>query len=604
MHNQLRNFSPFPSQPQLQPHSTQTRPHSAQPQPHSAQPQPHSAQTQPHSHQYTIYRNTAPLIPYPPSSSHLTHSHHPTSHLIHTPHPTSHLTHSPHPTSHLANSPHLTISPWWFTQFAQVIRDRHGLHLAHLLRVEVWCRQMMCDDYSIDKALKQIGRFENGPFSFGDHPNKPNGTSVTLRPVVEAFLKAMREMSQGHSSEVRWENVVTHASAMLTGYINVIKTDRAGPCYKWLAPGLMIISRFLAKAGREADKQSDSDHNLAAELTGEDEVEEEREESGENKNQVMVLNKFRNFLGFFRGDDRRQATYILLVTESIKSCLALRNMNLAQSFLTQLQQQSNWMKQSEFVASVPKGSMVSFQFNLGKLEMQRDLVEPSEKAESALLWAFANSRATPKMKRSILNCLLVVRLQLGKIPSNILMQKYNLNRYREVVEALTKGNVKLFEHAMDNYWSEFTDDGTFFLLERMKFFVYRTALKNTYIWATKHLMAGSSTPHIMPIGVFTAALKWQIDGKNKINNNINDIDNSMTNNDNLNNDNDNALRDIAMMYEKYEDKIEFDDEEMLCIFSNLIKMRWVLGYVAWEHRKIVFAKGKDPFPPLRKSISK
>jgi len=175
-----------------------------------------------------------------------------------------------------------------------------------------------------------------------------------------------------------------------------------------------------------------------------------------------------------------------------------------------------------------------FKYFLGKLYMQQ---EQFDTAEEALVWAFAHCKPNTKLKTSILECLVVVRLRLGKMPSHDMICRYKIPHYLEILESVQFGNIGKFEHAMATYWRLFTDDGTFFVLERMKFLVYRTCLKNTYIWTKKH-MPNEVSPHIMPIGVFTAAFKWQVD-------------------------------------QQPDQVVQFDDDEMMCIMANLIKMTWI-----------------------------
>eukprot|EP01068_Selenidium_serpulae_P009873 Selendium_serpulae@DN5341_c0_g1_i1.p1 len=260
-------------------------------------------------------------------------------------------------------------------------------------------------------------------------------------------------------------------------------------------------------------------------------------------------------------------------------------MTLAQTFLTQIAQIGEIPPDN-----VPRVSFVNFKFYLGKLEMQREIKEPSGKAETALAWAFQYCSSRSRLKKSILECLVVVRLQVGKIPSNELMMKYNLVRYAEIVRSVIKGDVRRFENALAKYWREFTEDGTSFALERMKFLVYRTALKNTYLWAREHMPP--EKPQIMPIGVFTAALKWQVDESYS----------EAFNDEPLTMGESSSSSDGRIGGVNRDTTVQFDDEEMLCIFAKLISLGWIRGYLSWEQGKIVLSK-EDPFPSLRKIMA-
>lgn len=470
----------------------------------------------------------------------------------------------------------------WLDSVEEFVHNRNGAKLAHFFNPEETLKRLNRHfllrqiDHEL-KALPTTGRFVRGYFEFGKY---------TFLPIVQSFLHVLRELVSAQDDRIQWDKIVSHCvgttqrSGLLSDWVNVLTQQEAGPCYRWLFPGLMVICGFLTKAGYEADQKAESDYKLAAELSGGD---GDEMETHENSQQIKVVNFFRSQLSAFRRDEQRRAAYVILITESIKGCLVLRNMTLAQTFLTQIAQIGEIPPDN-----VPRVSLVNFKFYLGKLEMQREIKEPSGKAETALAWAFQYCSPKSRLKKSILECLVVVRLQIGKIPSNELMMKYNLVRYAEIVHSVIKGDVRRFENALSKYWREFTEDGTSFALERMKFLVYRTALKNTYLWARAHMPP--EKPQIMPIGIFTAALKWQLDESYC----------DAFNDDPLITESSNSG---CHPYHSQDSIVQFDDEEMLCIFAKLISLGWIRGYLSWEQGKIVLSKKEDPFPSLRKIMA-
>eukprot|EP01069_Polyplicarium_translucidae_P009501 Polyplicarium_translucidae@DN3323_c0_g1_i10.p1 len=208
--------------------------------------------------------------------------------------------------------------------------------------------------------------------------------------------------------------------------------------------------------------------------------------------------------------------------------------------------------------NVPAKYLVTFRFYLGKLYMQQELYA---KAEDALDWAFMNCKLDPRksaLKRGIFECLVAVRLRLGKLPPPSLLRIYGVSYYDDIIDAMRKGNIATFDAALKSHQRKFISEGTLLCLENLKFTVYRTLVRRAKVWATKNL---DTDGNVLPISLFTAAFKWQID----------------------------------------ESLVAFDDEEMACILATLIKMEYLKGYIAWEHRKIVFSK-LEPLPSLQRVL--
>ncbi|KAL8451323.1 hypothetical protein Emed_002051 [Eimeria media] len=117
--------------------------------------------------------------------------------------------------------------------------------------------------------------------------------------------------------------------------------------------------------------------------------------------------------------------------------------------------------------------------------------------------------------RNILECLVATRLRMGKLPSAELLEKYQIYTTDYVLE---ENESVLIKH------------GTILCVERLRFIVFRTLMKRMKDWWAKSGLA--TKPNIVPISVFTAAIKWQSD----------DL---------------------------------FDDDEMACISANLIRMGYI-----------------------------
>ncbi|OII78020.1 hypothetical protein cand_036680 [Cryptosporidium andersoni] len=352
----------------------------------------------------------------------------------------------------------------------------------------------------------------------------------SLRIVTENFLEICRECTK---NSCQWNNVISNGTMLLNGWIEIYRDPDALPC-QWLVPVLIKVCSFLSRAGIIADSQLNVGYF----------ENDDNDEDYQNKYQITVLNAIRQQIGKFRGDEDRQAGYIVLMTESIKCCMQLRNMQMASTFLKHIEL-SNIDS-----SKVLRGPMVLFRYFLGKLYMQQENFLLSEEQ---LAWAFGHSNfKNVSFKRNILECLIAVRLRLGLLPSLKLLKKYKMHHYMEVREAILQGNVKRFEKTLHDFSANFIHHGTILCVERVKFIVYRNLMRRIRSWSDKNL---PGDPNKISFSAFEAGFKWQ------------------------------------------SDEI-FDQQEMACICANLIKLGYVKGYISWEHQVIVFS-ANDPFPSFK-----
>lgn len=71
-----------------------------------------------------------------------------------------------------------------------------------------------------------------------------------------------------------------------------------------------------------------------------------------------------------------------------------------------------------------------------------------------------------------LACLQLKMLQ-GILPSTQLLERYNLREYEAFQQAIQQGDVGLFERSMQQNQLRLIANGTYLLLEKLRFLVYR-----------------------------------------------------------------------------------------------------------------------------------
>lgn len=61
----------------------------------------------------------------------------------------------------------------------------------------------------------------------------------------------------------------------------------------------------------------------------------------------------------------------------------------------------------------------------------------------------------------------------GILPSNQLLERYSLREYEAFKQAIEQGDVGLFERSMQQNQLRLIANGTYLLLEKLRFLVYR-----------------------------------------------------------------------------------------------------------------------------------
>ncbi|CAM9144317.1 unnamed protein product, partial [Chrysoparadoxa australica] len=193
------------------------------------------------------------------------------------------------------------------------------------------------------------------------------------------------------------------------------------------------------------------------------------------------------------------------------------------------------------------GDTVTYRFYYGRLKMFEDKYE---EADAALSYALRKChRSAVSNKRRILTYLIPIKLFLGQLPSDVLLKKYKLVQYEQVVASIRSGDLRAFNTALDKFQELFIRKGTFLLLEKVRALVYRTLFKKISRVAGVHLKGGKSIA--VELGAMQIGLKLM--------------------------------------------GVEMDLDEIECILANLIYKGIVKGYISHKLRKLVLS-AQDPFP--------
>ncbi|KAH6779074.1 proteasome family protein [Perilla frutescens var. hirtella] len=196
----------------------------------------------------------------------------------------------------------------------------------------------------------------------------------------------------------------------------------------------------------------------------------------------------------------------------------------------------------------PVRDKVTYMYYTGRLEVYNENFPAADhKLSYALTHCSTKKEANIRM---ILKYLVPVKLSIGILPTALLLEKFNLNEYADVVLALKRGDLRLLRHALEEHEDRFLRSGVYLVLEKLELQVYQRLVKKIYIIQKQK---DPNKAHQIKLDVIVKALRWL--------------------------------------------EIDMDVDEVECIMSILIYKNLVKGYFAHKSKVAVLSK-QDPFPKL------
>lgn len=294
----------------------------------------------------------------------------------------------------------------------------------------------------------------------------------------------------------------------------------------WMTPMMIYLSGMARRVASQLDQAKKSEANSDAYLKKLVEI---------HRKLFQELNKERT----------KRAGHVWVCCELLRAYFQLGQISQCSFLLNAVSQSLN--KDCFNPTDLPKAISVTFFFYWGKhCVFDHNLRDADER----LSWAFEHCPSKSRSnRRKILLYLVPCKLRLGVLPTQDLLQTYDLTMFFDIVRAIREGNVKLFTEKMEEHAADFIKMGTYLLMMKLKFMVLRNLCKSVHHEVRRRL--GENAAHKLDLAPFEHVFNWQ-DG--------------------------------------------CDADETACLLSNLIHQGAVKGYLSHEHRKLVFAKDL-PFPP-------
>ena len=235
-------------------------------------------------------------------------------------------------------------------------------------------------------------------------------------------------------------------------------------------------------------------------------------------------------------DDTKRWGMLSIVNQLLKVYFKINKLHLCKPLIRAIDS-------SVYKEHFSLAQQITYKFFVGRKAM---FDSDYKSADEYLTFAFTHChKKSKKNKRLILTYLLPVKMLLGFMPKYTLLRKYNLMEFKDLIEAVKKGDVRSLEIVMSRLETFLINAGIYLIVEKLKLITYRNLFKKVHLALNTH-----------QIEIQSLLCALQIYGSNDI-----------------------------------------DMDETECLVANLINDGKIKGYISHQHKKLVISK-QNPFPSL------
>ena len=237
--------------------------------------------------------------------------------------------------------------------------------------------------------------------------------------------------------------------------------------------------------------------------------------------------------------DKRKNSILFLINQLFKLYFKINQLHLCVPLI-------RTVEKFNIENNVSRADHVTYLYFLGRKKV---LDGEFKSAEDCMSKSFLEcDKSQFKNKQLILISLIPLKMLHGVMPAPSLLDKYKLTQFLSIVEAVSTGNLKLFDQTTQSQQLFFIRSGIFLLVEKLRMLAYRNLFKS--VW----MILGVTQ---IPIEAYGAAMQ---------------IGSGQS---------------------------EIDTDHTQCIIANLIHNGMVKGYISHKHQKVVVSK-QNPFPMISK----
>lgn len=386
-----------------------------------------------------------------------------------------------------------------------IIRREDGIQLREMLRI---------------RSIEAAHATETYVVEGGSLPSAMPDAWEVLPEIVEKRFAAGAALAAND-----WVSCSEHLSECLTSFINVVQSESS-----WVLPALHALCTDLRVVAGEGDKQLFREGMKKCMLENSERI---------LKRAFMTTNNDRRTME----EGSKRAGTLAIINQLLKVYFSLNNLRLCAN-LTRTVNAPNFPPFQDY----PISDRVTYKFFSGRLHLYDDRVR---EATVDLTYAFSHMHQDQfDNLRHALLYLIPAQILAGFLPSERMLNKYNMHWYMKIAAAIRTGELQLFDDAVEQYEEFFINRALWLAIEKMRPLVYRSLIRR---------------------------VGWAISDTNEIQNKI-PLD---------------KVRIALLLCQK-----EMDMDEIECVVANLIYCNYIKGYISHKVGYLVLSK-KDPFPQLQ-----
>ncbi|KAL0702889.1 hypothetical protein Bca4012_059011 [Brassica carinata] len=210
--------------------------------------------------------------------------------------------------------------------------------------------------------------------------------------------------------------------------------------------------------------------------------------------------------GVLAGNGPKRVGALYVTCQLFKTYFKLGTVNLCRSVIRSIET-ARIFDFEEF----PRRDKVTYMYYTGRLEVFNKNFPAADTKLS-----YALQHCNPKRERNIrmiLKYLIPVKLSIGIIPKDELLQKYNLPEYMNNVQAPRKGDLRLLRHALQEHEDRFLRSGVYLVMEKLELQVYQRLMKKIWLEIDMDL---DEVECIMTILIYKNLVKGYLAHKSKV----------------------------------------------------------------------------------------
>lgn len=315
------------------------------------------------------------------------------------------------------------------------------------------CQKQSCEGLIRQFPVKKVTELYNQMETLD--PMMPNPENISDIQEIERFLKSVRTLQQfrkNHGTNLfkdESNNVIDFYKDALENYTSSEFLFKSVPFFQ----ALMIQCKSDLKAYWKLPVQN-LNRRVEEMINVLRTIFTEYKANANNKGVLLTLNNL--FLFYFQINQFQQCTFLVKSLGDQLDSIAIRT---------------------------EKSYLVTFHYFFGKMKIyEGNYSKATEHLEKAFVLCHSRFR---NHRLKIMRLLIPFKIMCGLLPTKDIIAQYEMQEYEGIIEAIQKGDLKLFEETKQKYKRVWIKRGIYFLIDSLELILIRRLFKMVWLLGDK-----------------------------------------------------------------------------------------------------------------------